>query len=66
MISLSKDLNMATTKKKAVRKPASSKRLKKQNIVIVYETKIQAKNTLFPEKLKKVNEILAKIDKIDF
>jgi len=36
--------------------------LKKQNIVVVYETKILAKDTLFPEKLKRMNQILAKID----
>ena len=57
---------MATTKKKAVRKTASIRRNKQQNTVVVFETKIEAKDTLFPEKLKKVNEILAKIDKKDW
>ena len=57
---------MATTKKKAVRKTASIRRNKQQNTVVVFETKIEAKDTLFPEKLKKVNEILAEIDKKDW
>jgi len=50
-------------KRKTLRK-LKSKKLGKQNTVVVLETKILAKNTLFPEKLKKVNEILSKIDKI--
>jgi hypothetical protein len=57
---------MGTTKKKSVRKTASLKRKKQQNTVVVFETKIEAKDTLFPEKVRKVNEILSKIDKIDF
>jgi len=36
------------------------KRLKKQKTVFVYVTEFPAEKTLFPEKLKKANELLAK------
>jgi len=55
---------MGTTKKKASRKK-SSKRLMKQKTVIVYKTEFPPEETLFPEKLKKVNEILARTKMLD-
>ena len=54
---------MGTTKKKAIRK--TSKKLKKQKIVIVYKTDFPPEETLFPEKLKKMNEILTKAKMMD-
>jgi len=55
---------MGTTKKKASRKK-SSKRLMKQKAVIVYKTEFPAEETLFPEKLKRMNELLAKAKMMD-
>jgi hypothetical protein len=45
-------------KRKTLRKTKS--KLRKQNTVVVFETIIRPEETLFPEKLKKVNEILAR------
>ena len=55
---------MGTTKKKAIRK-ASSRKLKKQNTVVVFKTIVPADKILFPEKLKKANELLAKAKMMD-
>jgi hypothetical protein len=48
------------TKKKIMRK-ASSKKLKKHDTVVVFKTIVPAKETLFPEKLKKANELLKEV-----
>jgi hypothetical protein len=40
--------------------------IKKLGGVVVVETIVSAKDTLFPEKLKKANAILEKIDLTDF
>ena len=52
------------TKKKTIRK-ASLKKLKKQNTVIIFKTIVPPDGTLFPEKLKKANELLAKMKMMD-
>lgn len=55
---------MGMTRKKTGRK-ASPKRPVKQNTVIVIKTTVPAKDTLFPEKLKKANELLQNIKLMD-
>jgi len=55
---------MGIAKKKTMRK-ASSKKLKKQNTVIVFKTIVPASETLFPEKLKKANELLKEMKLMD-
>jgi hypothetical protein len=47
-------------------KRLSIKKLGKVKPYPVVETIVSAKDTLFPEKLKRANEILAKIDLTDF
>jgi len=47
-------------KRKTLRKP-KSKKLRKQNTVVVFKTIVPAEETLFPEKLKKANKLLKEI-----
>jgi len=51
-------------KRKTLRKP-KSKKLRKQNTVIVFKTEFPPEETLFPEKLKRMNEILARTKMLD-
>jgi hypothetical protein len=52
-------------RKKTVKR-LSIKKLGKQKPYTVVESIVSAKDTLFPEKLKRANEVLAKIDLTDF
>lgn len=48
---------MGIAKKKTARKTSSKKTMKQQTVVVT-KTIVPAKDTLFPEKLKKANELL--------
>ena len=52
-------------RKKTVRK-VSVKKLRDRSTVIVVESMVPAKDTLFPEELKQANALLEKIDLTDF
>lgn len=52
------------TRKKTVGK-STVKKLGKQNTVIVVKTIVSAKDTLFPEKLKKANDLLKRMKVIN-
>ena len=60
---------MGTTKKKRIRK-VSSKKLKTQNpmdfLTDAQKKALASEETLFPEKLKRANEMMAKIKLPDF
>jgi len=55
---------MGVTRKKTMRK-RSPKKLAKQNTVFVYVERFPVEETLFPEKLKKANELLARAKMMD-
>lgn len=52
-------------KKKKMRRKKASGKLIKSNTVIVYKTIVPAEDTLFPEKLKKANDLLKKAKMMD-
>ncbi len=54
---------MSTTEKKVIKKPRKKRNLDSSKVVVVMHT--IEKETLFPEKLKKINKMLSNAELLD-